>query len=69
MGQLTVKAWTVDGDLVKDTTVDDPTGEGADFYAHQLLHAGDVVCVEVSDGTDTVRRCDPDVDFATVAGA
>lgn len=66
MGQLTVKAWNVEGGQVKDATVPDPTGEGAAFYAHQLLHAEGVVCVEVSDGTATVRRCDPGVDFADV---
>jgi hypothetical protein len=69
MVQLTVKAWNAEGGQVKDTTVPDPTGEGAEFFAHQLLHAEGVVCVEVSDGTDTVRRCDPGVDFATVVGA
>jgi hypothetical protein len=68
MGSLSVKAWDADGEQVKDTTID-PAGEGLEFYAHQLLHVDGVVCVEVSDGTNTVRRCDPGVDFATVVGA
>jgi len=69
MAELQVKAWNAAGEKVKDTTIEDPTGEGPEFYAHQLLHVDGIVCAEVSDGTDTVRRCDQGVEFADVVGA
>jgi hypothetical protein len=64
---LGIRAYDADGALVKD--FEGSFDEEPEFYAHQLLHADGIVCVEISvpDGeTETgsrlvLRQCDPEV--------
>ena len=69
---LGIRAYDADGGLVKD--FGGSFDEEPEFFAHQLLHADGVVCVEVRvpDGEVeggarvVLRRCDPGVKFEEV---
>jgi hypothetical protein len=70
-GMRTFHVRTYDGDgvLIRDFTVVDETDEGPDFYAHHLLHADGVVCVDIRSAEDdsvVLQRCDPGVEFDEV---
>lgn len=72
--QLLVKTWDANGEPIHDgSIIDDETDEGPAFYAHQLLHADGVVCVQIfpvgepgSVVEALLTRCDPGVDFTDV---
>jgi hypothetical protein len=69
---LGIRAYDADGNLVKD--FDGTFDEEPEFYAHHLLHADGIVCVEVRvpDGEVeggarmVLRQCDPGLDFDRV---
>lgn len=71
---LGIRAWDEHGNLMKDFT--GSFDEEPEFFAHQLLHATDVVCVEirvpdgeVEGGSRVVlRQCDPGLEFDQVVG-
>jgi hypothetical protein len=76
--ELRIVAFDQEGGVLADDTIEDVTGEGAEFYAHQALHRDFVTCVEVfgraehgpiSAWATALRRCDPGVDFAQVVDA
>lgn len=62
---LHIKAWNADGELVKDVDASTPD-ESLEFYAHHVLHIDGVVACEISDGSETIRRTDPGVEFDQV---
>jgi hypothetical protein len=77
MRTFRVRTYDADGAPLKDFTTPDETDEGPEFYAHQLLHADDVVCVSIWDNdltldpnlagdTPLLRRCDPGLEFKDV---
>ena len=69
---LGIRAWDVDGNLVKDFS--GSFDEEPEFFAHQLLHADGIACVEVRvpDGEEpagarvVLQQCDPGIDFDLV---
>jgi len=69
---LGIRAWDIDGNLIKD--FDGAFDEEPEFYAHQLLHTDDLVCVEIRvpdgelpEGARVIlRQCDPDIEFDKV---
>lgn len=69
---LGIRAYDADGNLVKD--FDGSFDEEPEFYVHQLLHAENIVCVEVRipDGESetgarvVLRACDPGVEYDQV---
>lgn len=77
-GELRIIAFDESGTAVADNIIDDVSGEGPDFYAHQTLHRNGVVCVEVFGRAEhgqirawatVLRQCDQGLDFVTVVGA
>lgn len=72
MEKLLAQTFDARGAKLQEFTIEDDLDEGADFYAHQLLHVDGVVCVEIfgdvevngTPGWMTVtRRCDEGVVF------
>lgn len=69
---LGIRAWDMEGNLVKDFS--GSFDEEPEFFAHQLLHADGIACVEVcvpdgevASGTRVVLlECDPGLDFDLV---
>jgi hypothetical protein len=69
---LGIRAWDADGNLVKD--FEGAFDEEPAFYAHQLLHTDNLVCVEVripdwdhlGGSRIVLRQCDPGIEFDEV---
>lgn len=69
---LGIRAYDANGTVIKD--FHGSFDEEPEFFAHQLLHADGVVCVEVrvpdgeieSGSRVVLRRCDPGFDFDQV---
>jgi len=64
-----IRTYSAAGELMREFVADVDEGDGAEFIAHQTLHADGVTAVQISDPVSdevVLRRADPGLSFDEV---